>query len=99
MYNAVYGDDVNLLCNINSVIPIKDVTWLTSSGAVTRYNIDEQIQYHYFNITGVVFGDSGHYSCNATNSLDIFGSISIVLNVTGGKNTTEYIVYSCIILK
>ena len=78
------GDDLRLTCKVNKVtVKIK---WKKADNArITRAEIDTQVneKLSKLSIAEVVEGDSGEYSCEASNRPGIVARSTVKINVKG----------------
>lgn len=82
--DVIYGDNVTLMCKVDSQIPIVDAFWdtvLQGRIHVDASSLPGQMNY---TIESVTFNHSGVYQCWAVNKLHIDQWVSISLNVSGG---------------
>lgn len=90
-YNAQFGQNVILACNVTSATTLINVVWRKYSNGVPN-NLVVTGSSHYsggttftpsLTILTLTFSDSGNYDCSATNVAGTTTSSQMTLNVIG----------------
>lgn len=99
-YNAQFGQNVILACNVTSATTLTNVVWRKYSNGVPN-NLVVTGSSHYsggttftpsLTILTLTFSDSGNYDCSATNVAGTTRSSQMTLNVIG--STWALCIYS-----